>query len=291
MASHVDEGLYKSADPRVIYPPQECGSCSSLVTRAYREGWLNQLAPNGQAQEITPSIAKLLLSANLIDTHNLNPEIGKAKAVDHEAAEFLAPRAEISLAPNGPQTATISALALKQGTASSFDSSQFHHALAQAKNDVTGLDTLQLLTRDYKQYAWPGARGTEWHVGLGTVPESFEGWIKRQGQTKFLEGCREFSKEHKLSLLGILTSFETEGKFKREIAIYAPGGADSFKQFAQTADEITKESLDLEPLSQLNTALQGEDLIYVWQQRQTRSTRKQVAPAFQEVASKVAFSS
>lgn len=287
LESHVDEALYHSADPRLIYEPQECGSCSSLVTRTYRCGHLDRLAAKGQCNELIPEVARLLFSAILVDTHNLDPSIGKAKAVDHESATMLASRANVPLAVEDASVMTISTDTLKSGV-QSFNACQFHHALSKAKNDVSGLDTMQLLTRDYKQYEWDGPDGTKWHVGLGTVPANLESWISREGKDKFLAGCQEFSEQRQIGLLGILTSFTNLGSFQREVALYSTSGRIAFQQFIQTASENTKDSLDLEPIPEINDSLQGGDnLIYAWKQRQTRSTRKQVAPAFQNVASQV----
>lgn len=238
---------------------------------------------------MTPAVARLLLSASLIDTHNYDAAIGKAHAVDHESGPFLADLAGVPFTPNSSAATAASAQALQADPTASVDSASLAHALAQAKNDVSGLNTLQLLVRDYKQYSVPSGDATRtWAIGLATVPERLEHWIAREGQTAFVTGCHAFSNGHHLDLLGILTSFEADGMFQREVAVFSPRGGKAFTAFAHTAEHDTKDTLDLVPLAVLNGELLADNFV-VWQQRQTRATRKQVAPAFTDVASKVAL--
>lgn len=197
---HEDEGLYTdTASPRVIQVPT--GSCTSLVT-------LHILNTAGPDVHIPPELATFLLCGILIDTNGLK-EGGKAVQADHDAAAFLVPRSSLAL-PKSPQAKrplNVAAAPLVRNLAAE---------LRDKKSAVEHLTTLDLLRRDYKQYAiqssWtPGRRDV--HVGLATVPLPLESWMPKD-TVGFWREVDAFMDENGLHVLGILTSFSA-GKKKK----------------------------------------------------------------------------
>lgn len=198
---HEDEGLYTdTASPRLIQVPT--GSCTSLVT-------LHILNTAGPDVHVPPELATFLLCGILIDTNGLK-EGGKAVQADHDAAAFLVPRSSLAL-PKSPQAKRpldVAAAPLVRNLATE---------LRDKKSAVEHLTTLDLLRRDYKQYAiqssWtPGRRDV--HVGLATVPLPLESWMPKD-TVGFWREVDTFMDENGLHVLGILTSFSAGKKKKK----------------------------------------------------------------------------
>lgn len=229
-------------------------------------------------------LSRLLLSAIMIDTHNMDANIGKAKAVDLEAVGILR-----SLA--GFEGVAAAAAA----DISSFsDSDSFFKALSHAKEDISHLSTRDLCRRDYKEYNHPSANSSNsWRVGLTSIPWSMQEWIARDGEKKFLDGCAAFCEERQLHLFGALTAYSDASGFHREIVFFAPATTDqertACRKVADLMQRTKVDELDVKVTN--NTGLhsrdtQGQPFVRVWEQRNLKATRKQVAPAFKDVCSK-----
>lgn len=155
--SHEDEKLYQSASPRQIVPPTSAGSCASILSLHFKSQLSNS---NINLSEKFPSeLATLLLSAILIDTHALDPKVGKAKPDDEGAVGFLYPLSSLkkqsvpdsNLPKNdGENGQDVGINEMKDYVPTFSDLNAFHEALSEAKNDVSGLNTVDLIRRDYK---------------------------------------------------------------------------------------------------------------------------------------------
>ncbi|CEQ40911.1 SPOSA6832_02591, partial [Sporobolomyces salmonicolor] len=285
---HADESRHLAASPRLIQP---VGSCASLVATHFSSSRPNLTIPS--------PIADLLLSAILIDTR-LKPSTagGKATPVDLSSVDALLPFSSFARATSSSEFVQTDALeALKA----------HHDVLSAKKSDVSWMRGRDLLRRDYKEYVEAGIR-----YGLATVPLGLDVWLDKasegagaagerdegqgqgQGQGKvdaLLEDVRAWMAERGLGLCGVLTSYThvkksgKEGKHRRELLIVSHSGA---------LDRVVFDGLEADPVLELEEwkvlDRYGKDhgerdgeRWKVWNQGNTKATRKQVAPALKRL--------
>ena len=149
LLSHEDEKLYSSANPRRIVAPTTAGSCASVLSLYFK----SVLSPSN-ISDFPPELATLLLSAILIDTHAMDPKVGKAKPEDLGAVGWLYPLSSLSK-QDIPEYDEEDQEDLKDVQEMGFvptfsDLDSFHEGLSNAKNDVSSLSTVDLIRRDYK---------------------------------------------------------------------------------------------------------------------------------------------
>ena len=197
---HEDENLYKdTADPRIITVPT--GSCTSLVADL-----IHSQSPTEVA--IIPELAALLICGIVIDTNCLKPG-GKAEDPDRQAMAYLLPRS-----PFVPAFST--STVINPGTDFNDISilKDLTDNLKTRKDDVSRLETRDLLRRDYKEDtltpAW--TKDAQIQVGLSSVPVGFGSWIPRDED--FYDAVEGWIRERRISALAILTSFSDEKKSK-----------------------------------------------------------------------------
>jgi exopolyphosphatase len=248
---HADEGLYHDATPRLLQVPT--GSCASLVTTYFQA--LLERAP--------PELANLLLSAILIDTSNLK---NKTTETDTQAVELLISR---------------SSLGSLMGSSVSLALSEKHQHLRAKKEDIGSLGLRDLLRRDYKEYETENG----WRYGLSSTPNSLQDWSDRQGGWQAVwAALDDWAQERKLDLVGVLSSFKGlskkgNPKHLRELLV------------AVKRDELRDVWTELETASDLklgewmggDAQAKNADMERVWQQGNTRATRKQVAPLLKQL--------
>lgn len=208
---HQDEGLYLTANPRVIAP---CGSCASHVAA---------LCP----PEIPAELATLLLTAILIDTDGLKPG-GKAILTDRGSALSLSHRS--TFANSIPPPSALSPIDHPNPDALSEVPAiiELTKTLGEKKSDVSHLSALDLIRRDYKEYTHPlfwAAGQPSIKAGLSTVPLRLKAW---GAEGKLEEAAVAWMERRGITVLGVLTSFrdvkksilgkKTKGKHKREMA-------------------------------------------------------------------------
>ncbi|TXT04374.1 hypothetical protein VHUM_04141 [Vanrija humicola] len=304
---HEDEGASPNASLRDIQ--FGAGSCSSLVTQHFRPQWQASLSgPAGAAgSPVPPELATLLLSAILIDTHGLK-QGGKAKDVDYAAAAFLYP---ISTLAAG--SSDISTAALTTGSTSPIPEPLEAYAtkINDIKFDVTGMSTLDLLQRDYKQYAWTTGSGKTLNVGLSTVPMSLKDQVEaeKNGWKSWLATSDKFMAERGIDVEGVLTTFKnSKHKSRREILLLVRVGGtlptlDEASNVMGVLEGGLRADADDFALEDWGHGKKGEKgklaeevkplinsttrVAKVWDQTNSKSTRKQVAPALQHVVSKL----
>jgi exopolyphosphatase len=194
---HTDEGLHTdTADPRIIVP---AGSCASLVARL----------PSAADTQIPPPLASLLLSAILIDTNGLKPG-GKATPTDTDAAALLL--AQSTLAPLLPPVVLAQLHADRAAAADALHAlpalRDLAAALADKKESLAALGTLDLLRRDYKEYAL-ARRGAAVRAGLSSVPRPLAAC------DDLATWARAWMAHRGLAVLGVLTSFHDEHKLNK----------------------------------------------------------------------------
>lgn len=186
----------------------------------------------------------MLLSGILIDTGALKAALNaKTTDADRSAAEFLW---QVSSSTQSFKGASVVGMTLQDISAGRIDPSlsDWANALFEAKNDVTGLSTHDLLFRDYKEYAMSTSDPNEvLTVGLSTVPLALAPWLSRDhaetglnpGWKPFMLAMDSWMAERNLDVAGVLTTFndplkeasptasptsKTKGKHRRELAIF-----------------------------------------------------------------------
>lgn len=250
---HDDEGLYKDAHPRLV---TKNGSCSSLVYT-----WWNKTL-NGLEGKIAADSAlnELALAPLLIDTSNMK---SKVEAHDTEAYELITK----ALSP-------ISAFATSK------DVKSFYKTLDEKKRDLSGFDAVQMLRKDYKDWAENGTK-----LGMSTVVLDLDNILKQDPE--FFPKLHNFCEENEVTVHVTMTSysFADTGKHARQMIIYSPKGCnDGVDKFLASSDD-----LELEPIKVDSGDLSGN--LWVFQQNNAKASRKQVAPKLRSAIFGTHFSS
>ncbi|KAF9246674.1 hypothetical protein DTO006G1_1136 [Penicillium roqueforti] len=290
---HIDEHNMPSIDglpegqPMIIQPGP--GSCASLITRELRQRKLWDTTP-----EMT-QVAKLALSAVLIDTLNLTAE-GKVTDVDREAVEFL--RSQIE----GESQAAAS-------SEGDWELETFYKSILHAKLNSLDLLTMEeILNRDYKDWIETSqSSGETVKMGFCSAVKPIR-WLvqKAGGPEKFLDAALSFaaSAEKDLDVLVIMTAFTgTDDKFCRELFVIVTGGNEAavkgverfIEQSSHHLGLVEWSPLDGEDIPELtgdclSTLNVDEDSLHwrqLWVQTNAAGSRKQVAPLLRAAVAKL----
>lgn len=251
IVDHHDPGqtsFDSSISPQRIDPT--VGSCSSLVATTFFT------ADSKSDLRLTPSAASLLIMAILIDT-GLRPTErgGKFSRADAQALEILLPS-------SGILYTQLESLGSE---------------LAERKANVSDLSSRDLLRRDYKEYRT--SAGTKW--GLSTVPlELLDFANKGKGLASEIE---RWMAERDLRIAGVLTSYSSKrtSKHKRELLLCV----DNAQELSWLFEALERDSgsLELSGWDKDKALVQsGGDKMRVWRQKNSKATRKQVAPLLEQ---------
>ncbi|KAL4935640.1 hypothetical protein BDV06DRAFT_206599 [Aspergillus oleicola] len=263
-----------STQPQVVMP---AGSCMSLVISELEKMGLWQKVDKIPDEE---QIAKLALAPILIDTINLTAE-PKVTKFDISARDFLLPKVT--------------------ATNASWSSDKFFAQIDEAKQNSLDLLTVEeMLGRDYKEWDEKPSRHPDQptlRIGICSMVKSLP-WIvrKAEGLQAFLDSLKEFSLEHGLDVVSIMTAFNSadEGNFSRELFVCGLNtrGADAMKHFASDSSaELGLE--EWHPLDGDDYANEIKDAIdaprdglwmRTWVQTNLAKSRKQVAPLIRGAA-------
>ncbi|KAJ5609425.1 hypothetical protein N7528_009992 [Penicillium herquei] len=296
---HVDEHFMPDptklpfSQPIIIQPGP--GSCSSLITNEMRERgfWASgsdsiPASLDASSGEMAQA-AKLALAAILIDTSNLQAE-GKVTEVDVRAVEFL--RAQVSV--GGEEGST-------------WDMDKFYEKVLWAKqNSLDRLTLSEVLGRDYKEWTETAqSSGTKMTIGFCSSVKPIRWVIRKAGGSRaFLDGIQEFasSEGRNLDAVVVMTSFtDQDGEFARELFVSAVDEkglvVDGIKSFVENSasqldlvrwSALDGESVDI-PEEEIRSTLDGDEGTWrrLWIQKNTKASRKQVAPLMRDALSKL----
>ncbi|KAL6943170.1 hypothetical protein ACO0RG_002158 [Hanseniaspora osmophila] len=147
---------------------------------------------------------------------------------------------------------------------------KYFDEIKKEKNNLDGLSISDLLRKDYKQFEFGGYR-----VGMSAIVKPTSWLIEQYGADEIVHDCNEYSRE--MDVLILLTSFMEKGNFHRELVIVTKNN--------QLQSQILK---GIESPLKLE-ALQETGFGYtVYNQKNTESSRKQVAPAVKNAIEKTA---
>jgi exopolyphosphatase len=288
---HIDENAMPSTDelpkgqPMIIQPGP--GSCVSLIIRELQQRILWDASPE------MVQVAKLALSAVLIDTSNLTAE-GKVTDVDRMAVEFLQSQIE-----GESQAAT--------NSKDHWDLEAFYKSILYAKQNSLDLLTMgEVLDRDYKDWTETSqSSGKTVKMGFCSAVKPMR-WIVRKagGPEKFIEDLRSFatSAEKDLDVLVVMSAFTgTNNKFCRELFVSVMRDNESavkgVKRFVEHCSDhlglIEWSPLDGEDIPELEgdclSTLNEESPLWrkLWVQTNAAGSRKHVAPLLRAAVAKL----
>lgn len=269
---HDDEKVVPSnVAPRII---QKAGSCSSLVVNYLRDTW-QQLSdsastvgaahPQDNERLIDDfaytstwdaQAAKLALGAVLIDTINMKAE-HKVTEHDKKAVRFLEAKINIS-----------------RKLGKDYDRDTFFNEIDAAKSDIDGLSLEDILRKDYKQ--WTEGDMT---LGISSVVKDIH-WLSER-EEDFQSTVREYAKGKKLQLFAIMTTYNDDEGFHRELLVIALDN--KAKEAAERFIENGKGELQLVDVEKPSVSKDANvTLHHHWNQGNLEASRKQVAPLMRE---------
>ncbi|KAJ5775150.1 uncharacterized protein N7511_000161 [Penicillium nucicola] len=291
---HVDEKFMPGAEslpenqPLIIQPGP--GSCASLITRELQSRTL--MGGEQAFLEEMAQVAKLALSAVLIDTSNLTAE-GKVTDVDCKAVKTL-------------HSQIRGGLEASEASGDKWDLESFYNDVLNAKqNSLDLLNLNEVLDRDYKDWSETSqSSGENVKMGFCSSVKPIR-WIVQKSGTpeKFLDAIHAFASTQKeLDVVVVMTAFTAaDGSFCRELFVCVirenQCALDGVKAFVeQTTSQL--ELVDWSPLDNehisgqedIGSALNGSDTPFwrrLWIQKNAAGSRKQVAPLLRTAVSKL----
>ncbi|KAK0620483.1 hypothetical protein B0T14DRAFT_432363 [Immersiella caudata] len=250
---HEDEGtIPSSSSPRTF---AKCGSCMSLVIDHCRSAWDSLPSSTLEQTEISSQLAHLALGPILIDTNNLASS-DKTTPLDIRAVEFAEAKISVS---------------------AGYDRTAYFDTITRLKEDISSLNYRDVLRKDYKRWTDGGLV-----LGISSVVQGF-GYLTTESGSReeFLAELRKWAGEQGLDIAAVMTVSTPQGKFTRELMIWAFGEGS-----VKVAREFVKrdgEALGLEAWrgGEMDELSKGEWRV-CWMQRGLKHSRKQVAPMLRE---------
>ncbi|PIA92009.1 putative exopolyphosphatase [Cercospora beticola] len=271
---HEDESkVPASASPRVI---NKSASCNSLVINHLRPSWqsLDSMVSStiGSAQADSrliddfpyastwdAQVAKLALGSILIDSINIK---AKEKITEHDtkAVRFLEAKINIS-----------------HKFGKDYDRDRFFNEINDAKSNIDELSLRDILRKDYKQW-----REGDLELGISSVVQNVQYLWKRDEELD--EVVEKWAQERKLNLFAIMTAYNNDEGFHRQLVLYAldEKGKEAAEKFADSAKD-----LQLEDAKDGDGKQPKEGFVHchLWDQHNLAASRKQVAPLLRQTMS------
>lgn len=259
----------------------------SLVLGYCRPVWeeLSRLEGEGDLKRWESQLAHLALAPILVDTTNLTSE-DKTTKWDSEAVEFLEGRL---LTTSSFKTAAATADATGGGQGKEgYDRIGYFNHITGLKEEIAGLSYRDILRKDYKRWTDGGLA-----VGISTVVRGFDYLLTEIGsQKQFTEALRAWAKEQELDIAAVMTVSNPDGKFTRELLVWAfnEGAVKVAKRFVDKNGG--EEGLQLQTWGNGKLDSEGEEekgeWTRCWTQGRVDKSRKQVAPMLRDVMKEAA---
>jgi inorganic pyrophosphatase/exopolyphosphatase len=230
---HVDERQYVDDSLRFKWI-RPVGSCCTLLA---------QLAAHQLAAHRDD--AALLLITIITDTINFDPALKRATPLDNTIARFL-------FALSAP------AVSFEQHAAAVFQE------ISQAKNNVSSLTPIELLSRDFKS-ADDGLR-----LGFSSITISLSEFVLKANLSNDVSILEQFCKSQQIDTLVICVALTEPAVFRRQLAIFS---IDNIR-FEKLFSFLNTSNLSLTLLSSSSTTT---NLVF-WDQGDSTASRKQILP-------------
>ncbi|KAK9236080.1 hypothetical protein V1525DRAFT_451558 [Lipomyces kononenkoae] len=253
---HADEGMHKSADPRIIAP---VGSCTSLVVQYFGDYF--RLGPDEiSASDEKKDVAWLGLAPILVDTANLT---SKQTQEDIDAVAMLSKVISSGITGAGGE---------EEG---------YYSELMRAKRSIDGFSLRDILRKDYKE--WLEDNGVR--VGISSSVKSLIWTVKRFGWEEFRTGIESWAKERKLDAFVFMDSFQDpEEGYRRDllVAVCSEKGDARVRNFLDTARIEFQLEAFAEKDGLCSIPANDKERVSCFKQRNLKASRKQVAPLIRQ---------
>ncbi|XP_045064857.1 exopolyphosphatase PRUNE1-like [Coregonus clupeaformis] len=228
--------LERKPSPSCSVTVETVGSCTTLVTER-----IIQKAPEVLDQQV----AQLLYGTIVLDCVNMAPEAGKVTPKDSQYAVLLETRF-----PNLPPRGVL------------------FQSLQNAKFDVSGLTTEQMLLKDMKV-----ASERDLKLAVSVIYMTLEAFLQRQSLQQEL--C-EFCHKHSYNLVVAMTiSFNDNKEPFRQLAVYSSSTLYR-EEMSQALEQARNPSLILSPMSSPYSDIKA------YLQGNTLASRKKVLPIIKD---------
>ena len=236
---HVNENLYSPLKKRI----ELVGSAATLVAEEI----------TNEQTEMEEKFVELLIAPIIIDTNNLDPNLGKTTPKDEEMVEKLCKIAKLD---------------------KNF-LSNLNEILSNEKFNVSSLTNEQLFLKDYKQFDMNGVS-----VGIPSILSPVSSLLEKEklNNESLLFLFSRFCSERKLDVLVAMTSFTSNDKFQRELIVYVKDNKNLHDSICSHFNicETDKGRLDL---VSFDTPQDYPNFVSFFKQNNTKASRKQIQPA------------
>jgi exopolyphosphatase len=233
---HKDEGLFADADPRII---QTIGSTASLVAMEFCKKKI----------PVPAEVATLLTGTILLDTVNLDDEAGRVTEADMNVAALLLPICPL----------------LREDLFS---------RVQEAKFNVQGLTTVDLLRKDYKEWQLGKMR-----CGIGSALLPVADWCAMDND--LAAGFAAYADQQQLDLLLSMNAY-TSPDFQRDLIIFSP----TEERLQQLVQFLNDKDLDLRPVSCPDQLPAANGFIGLYSQGNLAVSRKKLQPLLADFSAK-----
>lgn len=265
---HVNEGVVRAADADEPLVIRNCGSCASLVVEHSQNSWealasagADTAGKDGASVEDRglwdAQLAFVALAPILIDTTNLTSK-DKTTETDVRAVEFTE--------------------GLIRRAGAEYERNEYFEEITRLKQDLSQLSYRGVFRKDYKSWSDGGFK-----LGTSSVAQGFEYLLTTIGEKEaFLAELRKWSEEQELDIVAVLTALQIDGKFARELLVWA-FTADAVKTVKAFADK-NKSELGLETWQdgKLDDTSGEKEWRMCWRQNRIEHSRKKVAPLLRD---------
>lgn len=240
---HKDVGLHTES-VETFSGPRIIQTAGSCSSLVF-DYWFKILKSNEQACAAIKGVVPLLLGALLIDTDDMKH---KVEHIDTVALEEY-----------------------KKLSQESVDTNRLYQKLREAKDDINGLYFHDILRKDYKEFNF----NPETRCGIASVVKSIQ-WIERRFDKANIEStCTKYIEENSLDILVLMTSFTENDIFSKQIAFQINPNRDP--QLLKSLVNDLAPKLDLVKIESLSSKC-----FECYDQKNTKMSRKQVAPFIEE---------
>jgi exopolyphosphatase len=154
-----------------------------------------------------------------------------------------------------------------------FPYDSFFQTIQKHKKNLEGMSGRDILRKDYKQWDNEGST-TKLRLGISSVQQSLD-WLLNEHK-RFDKDILSSARERDVDVYVVMTSFIKDDKFSRELIIYPI--ANNTKQLIDEFLVEAKEKFQLEPKE---SRIINSDVM-VFNQFDTKSSRKQVGPLLRQ---------
>ncbi|XP_048581700.1 exopolyphosphatase PRUNE1 isoform X2 [Nematostella vectensis] len=197
--------------PHVKKTIEPVGSCSTLIAEKIL---------SNKPDLLDNQVTGLLLSAILLDSVNLDPRAGRMTPKDQHIVQALQDKVKFNL-------------------------EELYHSVNEAKFDVSGLTSAEILRKDYK--AVPLYPGNPARVGISSIGLPLQGFLKREGISQCL---LQFCTSKGINTLVVMAMYfeSRDGPPLRQVYVCGPDetSASKLARFLRDNDQLKLNAIKID---------------------------------------------